>query len=197
MKISVRRLFSPESGKGSYNYLNTQKKYELAKTVLFFGISLAIFFMGLWSTKTTSNYLTIVAVLGCLPASKWAVTTFMYWRYKSLPDKEVEEIEAAVGNLGGMYDMVFTSYEVNYHIHHLVVCDNCICGYSTQKDFDEKKFYKHILGILRMDGFKDDFTIKVFTDKKKYTERLKQLNLLDRTTKNEEAIKNVLKSVSL
>lgn len=196
MSISFKRIFSAESGKGTYNYLNTQKKYELTKTLLFFGISLAIFFMGLWSTKTTSNYLTIVAVLGCLPASKWAVTTIMFWRYKSLPAESVEKIGACVGNLTGLYDMVFTSYNENFVVQHLVVCDNCICGYSSKADFNEKGFQTHLTGILRTDGYKE-ITIKVFTDMEKYQERLHQLNALEQSGKHIADIVTLLKSVTL
>lgn len=196
MSISFKRIFSAESGKGSYNYLDTQKKYELTKTLVFYGISLAIFFMGLWSTKTTSNYLTIVAVLGCLPASKWAVTTIMFWRYKSLPADSVRTINASVGHLTGLYDMIFTSYNENFAVQHLVVCDNCICGYSAKADFNEKAFQKHLTGILRTDGYKD-YTIKVFTNMDKYTERLSQLNALVQDGKYVADIVTLLKSVTL
>ena len=196
MSISVKRIFSAESGKGTYNYLDTQKKYELAKTLIFYGISLAIFLMGLWSTKTTSNYLTIVAVLGCLPASKWAVNTIMFWRYKSLPAESVERINASIGHLTGLYDMVFTSYDENFSVQHLVLCDNCICGYSAKADFREKEFQKHLTGILHTDGYKD-YTIKIFTNIDKYTERLSQLNALEQDGKYVADIVTLLKGVTL
>ena len=196
MNISIRRVFSAESGKGTYNYLNTQKKYELTKTILFFGISLAIFFMGLWSTKTTSNYLTIVAVLGCLPASKWAVTTFMFWRYKSLDASCVQRIEKEKGTLCNLYDMVFTSYSENYVVSHLVIADKTICGYSRDANFNEKGFQTHLTTILKTDGYKD-ITIKVFTDMDKYMERLQQLASHEQTDKRIKDMAELLKSVTL
>ena len=68
MKLS--RLFSYDNFKGSYLYLDTQKKYEIARTIIYFAISFAIFFAGYSLTGTKKNLLTIVAVLGMLPASK-------------------------------------------------------------------------------------------------------------------------------
>ena len=196
MSFSVKRVFSAESGKGTFNYLDTQKKYELTKTILFFSISLAIFFMGLWSTKTTSNYLTIVAVLGCLPASKWAVTTFIFWRYKSLSSDVVARIEQRKGTLCNLYDMVFTSYNENFVVSHLVIADKTICGYSMRPDFNEKAFQSHLNSILRTDGYKD-ITIKIFTNLEKYEERLQQLAELEQSDRLILDIAKLLKSVTL
>ena len=38
--MQLRRLFSTDSVKGSKGYLDSQKKYEVIRTVLYFGISL-------------------------------------------------------------------------------------------------------------------------------------------------------------
>lgn len=194
MKIS--RMFSNDSFKGTKNYLNTQKKYEILRTVIYFGISLSLFAAGLISTGTKVNLLTIVAVLGCLPASKSAVQMIMYLRYRSLSANDAQTIEKHSEGLSTLYDMVFTSYERNYSIGHLAVKGNTIVGYTTDSKFDEKSFYSHIDQILKKDNIKGT-SVKIFSDLKKYTARLEQLKELDTEETLNESIMHTLKSVSL
>ena len=83
MKFQFKRIFSGEAYKGEMNYINTQKKYEIIRTILYFSVSLILFIAGYVTTKTKLNVLTIVAILGCLPASKSAVNMIMFLKYKS------------------------------------------------------------------------------------------------------------------
>lgn len=81
---SILRLFSAESYKGSRDYIRTQRVYEILRTALYFGISLSLFAAGYIATKSKLNLLTVAAVLGCLPASKSAVSMIMFLRYRGL-----------------------------------------------------------------------------------------------------------------
>ena len=76
--MKIRRLFSSSCAKGTENYLNTQKKYEILRTILYFAISATLFIAGYLQTKTKVNLLTVVAVLGCLPASKSTVSSKLF-----------------------------------------------------------------------------------------------------------------------
>ena len=190
------RLFSADAWKGTEQYLDTQRKYEIARTVLYFVISAAVFLAGFLTTKTKMNLLTIVAVLGCLPACKSAVGMIMFLRYRSCSKEAACEIKKHIGDLNGLYDMVFTSYEKNFPIAHMVVKGNTICGYTQRDDFDEQAFYKHLDGILKLDGYKE-VSVKIFTELEKYTLRLEQLNQLEAGEKNTEGIVSTLKNVVL
>lgn len=194
MKIS--RMFSYDSFKGTKNYLNTQKKYEIVRTIIYFGISLSLFAAGWITTGTKTNLLTVVAVLGCLPASKSTVEMIMFLRYRSLSEDAAQAIEMHSEGLSVLYDMVFTSYEKNYSIGHFAVKGNTIVGYTQDNKFDEKSFYSHIDQILKKDNIKGT-TVKIFSDMKKYTDRLEQLKELDTEETLNESIINTLKSVSL
>ena len=193
--MQLRRLFSTDSVKGSKGYLDSQKKYEVIRTVLYFGISLSLFVAGYLQTKDKANLLTIVAVLGCLPASKSAVSAVMYLRYKSLNGQTAEKIEAHCQGLACLYDMVFTSYKKNFVVGHLAVCGNTVCGYSEDSGFQEGEFGRHIDGILKMDGLKG-VTVKIFTSLSKYTERLDQMRELKEEA-GTGAVLVTLKSVAL
>lgn len=194
MKIS--RMFFNHSFKGTKNYLNTQKKYEVMRTVIYFGISFSLFAVGWITSGTKMNLLTIVAVLGCLPASKSTVQMIMYLRYRSLSADTAQTIEKYADGLSVLYDLVLTSYEKNYNVGHLAVKGNTIIGYTQDSKFDEKAFYSHIDQILKKDNMKGT-SVKIFSNLKKYTDRLEQLKELDTEETLNQSIMNTLKSVSL
>ncbi len=194
MKIS--RMFFNDSFKGTKNYLNTQKKYEVMRTVIYFGISFSLFAVGWITSGTKMNLLTIVAVLGCLPASKSTVQMIMYLRYRSLSADTAQTIEKYADGLSVLYDLVLTSYEKNYNVGHLAVKGNTIIGYTQDSKFDEKAFYSHIDQILKKDNMKGT-SVKIFSNLKKYTDRLEQLKELDTEETLNQSIMNTLKSVSL
>lgn len=194
--MQLTRIFSTEKYKGTRDYINTQKKYEIIRTLLYFGISISLFAAGYIQTGRKTNLLTVVAVLGCLPAGKSAVSVIMFLRFKSCGADAAARIGEHCQGLRCLYDMVFTSYQKNYVVSHLAVRGNTVCGYSEKPGFPENDFYKHIDHILKMDGLKD-VTVKVFTDLKKYTERLEQMKGLEADGGRTEAVIATLKSVVL
>ena len=194
--MELLRMFSTEKVKGTRNYLNTQKKYELLRTILYFAIPISLFIAGIVQTGSRVNLLSIVAVLGLLPASKSLVSAIMFLRFHSLIGDVAEQAEAAAGDLQTLYDCVFTSYKKNFVVGHLAVRGNTVCGYSENSNFEENDFYKHISDILKLDGHKE-VTVKVFTDLKKYTERLAQMSSLEENQERTAAVIATLKSVIL
>jgi len=194
--IAWKRLFSTESAKGKRNYLDTQKKYEVIRTVLYFAISLSLFVAGYVQTKERANLLTIVAVLGCLPASKSAVGAIMFLRFKSCREQAASEIEKHSQGLCCLYDMVFTSYKKNFQVAHMAVCGNTVCGFTEDEKFEENEFLKHIEGILKMDGH-SGVSVKIFQSLPKYLERLEQMKQLEGEESRTNAVTATLKSVAL
>lgn len=195
--MQLKRLFSTESAKGTKNYLSTQKKYEIIRTVLYFAVSLSLFAAGYIQTGQRANLLTIVAVLGCLPASKSAVGAIMFLRFKGCSPGVAAEIEQHSQGLNCLYDMVFTSYQKNYVISHITVCGNTVCGFAeNDKAFDETAFQRHISDILIMDGHKN-VSVKIFTNLTKYTGRLEQMKDLEPKETMTQAVIATLKSVAL
>lgn len=193
---SIFRLFSAEAYKGSRDYIRTQKSYEVARTVLYFSISLSLFAAGYITTGNRLNLLTVVAVLGCLPASKSAVNMIMFLRCRGLGREAAAQIGPCEGNLTCLYDMAFTSYAKTFEVGHMAVKGNTVCGYSEKKDFPEKEFQAHLEPIMRADSHKN-VTVKIFTDLEKYKERLMQLQVLETESGNTEGIVQTLKSVVL
>lgn len=193
--MKIKRLFTTTSVKGTENYLNTQKKYEVLRTVLYFAVSAALFVGGWVQTGSRLNLLTVVAVLGCLPASKSAVSAVMFLRFRGCSPEAAAEINKHTEGLAVLYDCVFTSYSKNYPISHLAVRGGTVCGFA-EADFDENAFYKHIQDILRLDGRKD-VTVKIFRSLSKYAERLEQMKELAEEPAKTTAVIETLKSVML
>ena len=194
--MQLKRMFSTDDVKGTRGYLRTQKNYEIIRTVLYFAISIALFIAGWVSTGSRENLLTIVAVLGCLPACKSLVEMFMYLRYKGCDERDASLIAAHTQGLTGLYDCVFTSYEKNFCIHLLSVCGNSICGYSADPKFEEQAFNKHIQAILKKDNYRET-SVKIFNDLDKYVKRCEQLKELPPQPELTSGICQTLKSVSL
>lgn len=182
--------------KGEYGYLLYKKKVSVIMTIGMFAISLALYIAGYVTTKTNANLLTVVAVLGCLPASKSAVNMIMFLKAKGCLPKDKEAIDRAIGSLDGYYDLYFTSYQKNFPISHLVVTQNAIIAYSSDEKIVEKEFNEHMKDILNKERIQD-ITVKLFKDREKYINRLNELNQSEADTSARKDIVSMLYSVSL
>lgn len=190
------RMFSTASVKGTEGYLDSQKKYEIIRTIIYFAISISLYISGYVTTKTNVNVLTVVAVLGCLPASKSMVSAIMFLRYKSCDKETAALIKEHNKGLSGLFDLVFTSAQKTYTVAHITVKGNTICGLSMKSDFPEQEFQQHLTGLLKADGFKD-VNIKIFTTRDKYLTRLDQLRELSTDETNTDGIITTIKSITL
>lgn len=161
--------------KGNFGYLSAKRNQVLIRTILFFGISLAVFAVGYITTGTKKNLLTVVAVLGCLPASKSLVNLIMYFRATGCSEGAKEAIEPLIGRLIGMYDMYFTSYQKNFAISHMIVEDKVILGYTESDKCDCRACEEHLQTMLKQSGFKD-MTIRISDKLEHYCEQLQKLN---------------------
>lgn len=184
--------------KGTFGYLKAKKNRVLLMTILYFAISLSLFIAGFVTTKTKENLLTIVAVLGCLPACKSLVSLFMYCRAKGCSQEAKALIEPCGTGFAGMYDMYFTSYKLNFPISHMVVSGKNICGYTEDPKCDTNACERHLSNMLKQSGFTDE-TIKIFKDSKKYCDRLIQLNRIsnEEEAQRDDEIRVVLYEISL
>lgn len=161
--------------KGNWGYLTAKKRWVIIRTLIFFGISLAVFAAGYITTGTRKNLLTVVAVLGCLPACKSCVNMIMLFRAAGCSQRAKEALAALEGRLIGMYDMYFTSYQKNFAISHMVVEGNLILGYTESAACDLKECEAHLQMMLKQGGFKD-MTVKISNDLQTYETQLKNLN---------------------
>ncbi|MBQ6807303.1 MAG: hypothetical protein IJO97_07740 [Lachnospiraceae bacterium] len=183
--------------KGCYGYIEYQKKVTIVRTILFFALSLAIYGMGIYSTGSNKNLLTVVAVLGLLPSCKSAINMIMFLKAKGCTEAAREKIATYDNTLNGFYDMYFTSYQKNFPISHMVLKGNVICAYTENEKCDCRAGEKHLELMLQQEGCKN-MTVKIFDQLGKYIDRLGQLEELNtEENKNKDDMIRMFYSISL
>ena len=116
--LVLYELIGPDTDAG---YIKSRKKLVLLKCILEFGILIAIFWLGIVQTKTRLNLLTVIAVLGCLPASKALVEFIMILPHKTIDKEMVTEIESNGEMLLKLFDTVFTSEKKIMPVKSIVI----------------------------------------------------------------------------
>lgn len=184
--------------KGNFGYLAAKRRWAVARTVLYFAISLSLFIAGIVTTGSKENLLTIVAVLGCLPACKSLVDVIMLFRATGCSDRVREAVLPVEGRLISMYDMYFTSYQKNFAISHMVVEGKIILGYTESGKCDLRACQEHLQTMLKQGGFKD-ITIKISDDLETYLGQLKNLNRMeaDNDPEKDDEVRVILYDISL
>lgn len=194
--MKLKRLFDYDDYKGTKGYLKTQGKYEITRTILYFAISLSLFIAGIVATGDKMNLLTIVAVLGCLPACKSAVTMIMFLRYKGCSKEDMLLLDKLPAELTTLWDMVFTTYDKNFAFSHICVHGNTVILYSTMPKLDEQACIKHLQNAMTLDGHKN-VSFKIFTDLYKYTDRANAVAMLEREDDMTFEVARTLRSIAL
>jgi hypothetical protein len=160
--------------KGTYGYIHAQKIKRTWIMLALFAAPLLVFFTGLILKGSRNTIFTVIAILGCLPACKMAVSSIMMYMQKPMKKEDYEAIQAHIGALTVGYELVVTAYEKQSFLDSVVVCGNTVAAYSSREKTDAPFTEKHIQQILKQNGF--SVSVKVFRDLKNYLERLDSLN---------------------
>lgn len=159
--------------KGKFGYTLSHRKWQILKMSLYIALALAIFIVGLVTTKTTKNVLSIVAIVGALPISKEAVGVIMSFKRKPMDKQLYEEISAKAGDLEQIYELLFTTAETSYAVEAVVVEGRDVICYTIDPKCDVPKLQAHLKRMLDANDYKQN--IKVFTDYKKFMDRVGDL----------------------
>ncbi|MCM1122659.1 MAG: hypothetical protein NC416_08750 [Eubacterium sp.] len=193
----IRKMKNMIVKKGSYGYIENHKAVTALRTLLFFVVSVGLYLMGYLTTGTSKNLLTIVAVLGCLPACKSMVNFILFLKAKGCSKALKDKVSVYDDQLTTFYDMYFTSYQKNYPISHMVLKGNVLCGIAEMPKCDCNEAEKHLEQMLRQEGIKN-MTVKIFSQTDKYLDRLSQLMISEAEEhKNRQGIINLLYSISI
>ena len=183
--------------KGEPDYLKQRKKVVLIQTIVYFSISLAIFVVGYWSTKTKANLMSVVAVLGLLPASKSLVSLIMYLRTPKYSESVLQSIQAVIGETPALYHLYLTSYQKNFPLNCIAIRGNNVMGYTEFDSFFSAACEEHVKLLATQNSFKN-LNIKIFKGQaqKKFEDRLVQLQKAE-AGKREEKLIQLMKDISL
>lgn len=194
MKEAINKILTP---KGSYGYLEHRKIYTAFRTVLFFLLCVGIYLAGYLTTGTNRNLLTIVSILGCLPACKSAVNFIIFLGAKGCSSALHEKVQNYDDRFDNLYDMYFTSYQKNYPVSHMVLKNSILCGITEEPKCDCREVEKHLQQMLTREGIKN-VTVNIFSQDDKYIDRLSRLlDLKTDPDKNREHILRLLYDIAL
>ena len=188
---------SPIIKKGCYGYIRNHKAVTAVRTLIYFVVSIGLYLIGYVTTGTNRNLLTIIAILGCLPACKSMVNFILFLRAGGCSETLKNEVADYDGKLTVFYDMYFTSYQKNFSISHMALKGSVLCGITENPKCDCGEAEKHLEQMLQQEGIKN-VTVKIFSQGSKYIDRLSQLTALDTEEhKNRDEIVNLLYSISI
>ena len=156
--------------KGSYGYTDSHKRRQILLTVVLFIIPAAVFAVGLVTTGTKLNYFTIIAVVGVLPACKETVNVIMFLKLHSVDEELYRGVESRAGGLTRGYELVLTTYKVNYPLESFVICGNDVAAYTSGRE-DLKALNEHISTTMKNNGLKN-IHFHAFTDFNAYLDRV-------------------------
>lgn len=159
--------------KGEYGYIHSERKKRILITIVMFLIPLVIYFTGLYLNHTRKNILTLVAIMGCLPASKVAVDMILIFLQKPITAQLYDTLCSHIKDMTAIFETTVTTYDKNFRLACIVVSGLNIVGYSEDPKIDVKTAEAHIKKIVQGNGYRAN--VKIFTDLKPYLRRLDEI----------------------
>ena len=161
--------------KGKPGYIQDQKKKYLLWTLLEFAFVIIIFTIGYFQTGSRLNLFTVVAVVGCLPAAKMLVEWITLIPYKTIDSEKAKEVEEKAEHLTTVYDLVVTTEKKAMQVDAIVISNNTVFGYTSNKKTDPDEVTKSLKELFENTKH-GKLTIKVFRDYVAFLSRVEGLN---------------------
>lgn len=187
--------------KGTPGYLREKLKIEILRTVVYFAIVIAVFLLGYSQTHSKKNLLTVVAVVGCLPACKALVGVITRIPYKTIDPAEAEEVAGKALHLTVIYDLVVTSTEKIMPIDCMAISGDKVFGYTSGKKVDLKDTAAYLRKMLRQNDL-PEVSVKLYDQYKSFlsiVEGLENIAAVEKadTKEHERQIAHVIMNISL
>lgn len=186
--------------KGNAGYLTYKLQTQIIRTVIYFALCIAIFALGYWQTGSKENLLTVVAVLGILPASKSLVDVIVRFPHHTIKPEVAKEIAMKSEHLTVIYDLIITSSEKVMPISCIVISGNKIFGYTDNKKVDLQHAGVNIRKMLENHNFQ--VSVKIMNEYKPFLSRVEGLNNIQaiehsNTKEEEKLMAQLIQQISL
>lgn len=187
--------------KGTPGYLREKLKIEILRTAVYFAIVIAVFLLGYSQTHSKKNLLTVVAVVGCLPACKALVGVITRIPYKTVDPALADEIAAKSPHLTVIYDLVVTSTEKIMPIDCMVISHEKVFGYTSGKKVDLQETAAYLRKMLRQNDL-PGVSVKMYDQYKSFlsiVEGLENIAAVEKadTKEAERQTAHVIMNISL
>ncbi len=187
--------------KGTPGYLREKLKIEILRTVIYFAIVTAVFLLGYSQTHSKKNLLTVVAVVGCLPACKALVGVITRIPYKTVDQALADEVASKSAHLTVIYDLVVTSTEKIMPIDCMVISHEKVFGYTSGKKTDPQETASYLRKMLQKNDL-PHVSVKLYDQYKSFlsiVEGLENIAAVEKadTREEERQIAHVIMTLSL
>ena len=195
--------------KGQFGYIRSEKRRRAIIASGLLLIPLIVYVIGLLVTGTRQSIVTVVAIVGTLPACRAIVAFIMMVMRKPMDEAAYEEIRAHEGTLMTVYELYLTTYDKSAMVDAFAICGCTVVGLTTDPKCEIHYMEDHITKIMRANGYVTNVTI--LKDRQKYIERMDSMNAHAESLRNvrfkpdsrypgygiEELIRETLLAISL
>ena len=187
--------------KGHPGYIKAQKTKYLMWAIAEFAIVIALVVLGYIQTGSRLNLFTVIAIVGCLPASKMLVEFIAMAPHKSIEPEKFQEITEKAPLLTKVYDTVITGNDKVMPVDVFVISGHTVCGYTSSQKTDEVIVARYLKEMLHNNRF-DKVTVKVFHDYTAFITRAEGMNSIatveqPETKKKEKRIRQLILTTSM
>ena len=190
----IERFFNPE--KGRPHYLREKRNKRIALTAGLFALTLIVLLTGIMMYGSRKNLLTIVAIVGCLPACKFLVEVILLAMHRGYDGAEA--LASRYPGLPILFDYVFPTEKKHLPVDALVIRGGSIIGYSSGSEEVCREAGEYLKGFLTKNRVKN-CNVTVFSSEEKFKDRLDQLHAKstgsEEPDQNREAVEQYVKSL--
>lgn len=161
--------------KGTHGYITYNKKKQLRNTIIIALIGIIIFVVGyLMNDNSRNNVFTIIAILLALPGAKMLVGYIIVAPYKSMNDKEYEQVCNVLSpSVAIVSDLVITSPDKVMNLDLVVVDNQHVIALQGKEGQDIPYIQTYLMRTIKNQGHSVE--VKVLTDFSKFLLRVKIL----------------------
>lgn len=172
--------------RGKPGYINSLKRKYLVISIIEFAVVAAVFALGYFQTGSRLNLFTVVAILGCLPASKNLVEYIVVLPHKGIELAKYEEIEEKAPAIMKIYDLVVAGQAKLMQLDVVAISGSTVIGYASSEKTDETKLSEYLKKLFEAGGY-DKITVKIFHDYKAFLARAEGMSSI--ATVDKQSIK--------
>lgn len=181
--------------KGEYGYIAKSKRIDVIKMLLYVGVALAVFGLGLILNKMSyENIFTVLAILFVLPWARVLVEFIVFFPYSTPSKEQYDKVASAIGEDAVLAsDMVITSTEKSMGLSFLVMGNGYVVGLvmNQKQNVDEMQSY------LRkgVNNWSDKYRVKMYSNFNEFLKDVKEAKEKEITEKERENVEKFIFSL--
>lgn len=189
----MQKVFQKE--KGEYGYITKSKKYDIIKMLIYVGIALVIFVVGLLLNKMSYvNVFTIVAILFVLPWARVLVEFILLFPYDTPKQEDYEKWKAIVPEGSRLLsDVIITSTEKSMGLDFMVLGRGYVFGFATKEKQDNQYVQNYLKKGVEQNS--NVYQVKIFHKEKDFENAIKSAKEKDISFEERECVEKYLLSI--